>query len=123
MKRDMDLIRTILQRIESDQDLTIEGYGSEEILYHIALLKDAGFIDASLATGESGQIVGAAVQRLTWDGHGFLDAARDDTLWRKAREHVLKPAASWTFSLLMEWLKQEAHRRVFGVPDSSSSST
>jgi len=120
MKRDMDLIRKILQRIEADQDLNLDDYSTEEICYHVALLKDAGFLEAFLSTGESGDITGVSVTRLTWQGHDFLDATRDDTLWCKAREHVLKPAASWTFSLLLEWLKQEAHRRVFGVPPSSS---
>jgi hypothetical protein len=120
MKRDMDLIRTILQRIESDQDLTIEGHGSREISYHVALLKDAGFLDAYLLTDGFGRIDRAVVKRLTWDGHEFLDATRDDTLWRKARKHVLKPAASWTFGLLLEWLKREAHRRVFGGPPDGS---
>jgi hypothetical protein len=60
------------------------------------------------------------VKRLTWQGYDFLQVTRDDTVWSKAVKHVFKPATSWTVSLLLEWLKQEAHRRVFGSPGSSS---
>ena len=55
MKRDMDLIREILLECE-EQDGTdrmiqvkIEGHSDEEINYHMVLLKDAGFIEASVA--------------------------------------------------------------------------
>jgi hypothetical protein len=125
MKRDMDLIRTILQRVESDesarpkQPLEIPEHTPEEINYHIALLNDAGFVDATIRGSGQSSVSLAAIQRLTWHGHEFLDAARDDTIWRKAKEHFLKPTASWTVSLLFEWLKQEAHRKLFGVPSSS----
>ncbi len=40
-------------------------------------------------------------------GCDFLDAARSDTLWAKAKTSVIKPSASWTFDLLKEWLKAE----------------
>jgi hypothetical protein len=125
MKRDMDLIRAILQRVESDESITpaqpleIPEHTPEQVNYHIALLKDAGFIEAAIDGDLSGAVTSAFIDRLTWQGHEFLDASRDDAIWRKAKEHFLKPAASWTFSLLLEWLKQEAHRKLFGVPSSS----
>ncbi|MGO8839441.1 MAG: DUF2513 domain-containing protein [Limisphaerales bacterium] len=54
--------------------------------------------------------------RLTWAGHDFLDAARNDTIWNKAKDEFLKPGISWTFSILFEWLKQEARQRFFPTP-------
>jgi hypothetical protein len=47
------------------------------------------------------------VFEITWAGHEFLQSIKDDTLWKKAKEDVLKPTASWTFAILAEWLKQE----------------
>ena len=61
----------------------------------------------------------AAIVRLTWAGHDFLDSSRDNKIWKLAKEHVIKPGASWTFSLLLEWLKQEARHRVFGAAPGS----
>ncbi len=42
---------------------------------------------------------------LTWAGQEFLSAAKDDSLWTKAKETVLKPGASFTFDRLFDWLK------------------
>lgn len=129
MKRDMDLIRAILQRIESgegvtpEQPIEIDGHTELEISYHVALLKDADFIEATIQGDNFEAVAFVHVDRLTWQGHEFLDLSRDDTIWRKARQHFLKPAASWTFSLLLEWLKQEARSKLFGVPPNSSGST
>ena len=55
--------------------------------------------------------------RLTWSGHEFLDAMRDDNVWKKVRYHVIKPGVSWTVSLLFEALKNEARIRL-GLPSS-----
>ena len=120
MKRDMDLIRQILQSAEA---LEFEDGEPPELYqakttneaYQIAIMKDAGLVDADVdSTGRSPS--GATVIRLTWAGHDFLDSCRDNKIWEMAKEHIIKPGASWTFSLLSEWLKQEVHRQVFGVP-------
>jgi hypothetical protein len=52
------------------------------------------------------------ILRLTWQGHDFLDAARNDTIWSKAKEKFLKPGISWTFSIVFDFLKAEAHRQI-----------
>ncbi|MFZ1073703.1 MAG: DUF2513 domain-containing protein [Verrucomicrobiia bacterium] len=44
--------------------------------------------------------------RPTWDGHEFLDAARNDTIWRKAGEQIKKSGVDVTLSLLKEILNQ-----------------
>ena len=53
------------------------------------------------------RIIAALIWRLTWAGQDFADAISSDTLWCKAKENVLKPAGSWTFDVLKEWLKAE----------------
>lgn len=85
--------------------------------YQIELMRDAGLVDAVVDT-VSGIPSEAAIIRLTWAGHDFLDSSRDSKIWKLAKEQVIKPGASWTFSLLMDWLKQQAHQQVFGVPPS-----
>jgi hypothetical protein len=55
------------------------------------------------------------IHRLTWQGHEFLQSMRDETIWKKAKEHVLKPGASWTFEILKEWAKAELKERL-GIP-------
>jgi hypothetical protein len=116
MKRDMDVVRLILMRQESGEaPPELAKYTEDLIVYNVALMKDAGLVEAVIANDADGSPRAAVIIRLTWAGHDFLDAARDDTLWRKAKEKVLKPTASWTFGLLMEWLKQEIRTRIPGL--------
>jgi hypothetical protein len=123
MKRDMDLIRQILSNAEArdfEGGEPPEPYQAQTVeeAYQITLMNDAGLVQADCVS-EAGMPVNATIFRLTWAGHDFLDAARDDTIWKKAKETILKPGFSWTFSVLAEWLKQEAQKKIFGVPPAS----
>jgi Hypothetical protein (DUF2513) len=115
MKRDMDLCREILRRLEENPDprrpveIEIEGRSRQEIVYQIHLLWQAGLIEAIDASTISA--MNYRPQRLTWAGHEFLDAARDDTIWRRGKERVLKGAGGLTFDLLLAALKAEIRSR------------
>jgi hypothetical protein len=110
MKRDPDLVRQIcfaVEDLEPGQYLQeVDGVDESAFAHHVALM-----IDAGLVSGDVVQMLGstahAHVERLTWTGHDFADAARSDTLWKKAKDNVIKPGASWSFDLLKEWLKAE----------------
>ena len=119
MKRDMDLVRQILQDAEAHEaGQPSLNTNDSKYAYHIALMKDAGLLDAIVRTGVHGEPTDAVIKNLTWEGHDFLDAARDDTLWEAAKDKFLKPGISWTFSVLVEWLKQEIRRKVLGSASS-----
>lgn len=105
MKRDLDLIRHILITIEestSDElPATFDGYTKDVIAYHITLLRDdAEYVTYDGRTRPDGNYTGI---RLTWNGHEFLDAARDNTRWEKAKRTVAK-LGGFTFTLLKEIL-------------------
>jgi len=114
MKRDMEMVRQLLLDAEAHDNkppfLTTD---DPSAVYHISIMKDEGLIKAVLRSDEYGVPRDAAIMSLTWTGHDFLDACRDDTIWRKAKDEFLKPGVSWTFSILLEWLKQEAKKRFF----------
>lgn len=118
MKRDMELIRAILMDLEGDEPKPdLNHWNDKQKAYHAALLLDAGLVKGNaieLYYQEEKRAI--ELHRLTWEGHEFLDATRDSKVWKLAKEKVLKPGASWTFSLLLEWLKQEAHQKIFGTP-------
>lgn len=93
MKRDMDLARSILLAVEADDspfgldglETAIEGADEATVGYHIDLLIDAGLVvgDEVSGFGDKGQVFCSV--RLTWTGHEFIDAARDDTRWNRAK--------------------------------------
>ncbi len=120
MKRDMDIIRLILMQQETGEaPPDLAKYPEDLVVYNVALMKDAGLLVAEIREGYGGSPRGAAIIRMTWAGHDFLDAARDDTLWRKAKEKVIRPTASWTFGILLEWLKHEIRSRIPGLEETS----
>ena len=104
MKRDMDLCRDILRQIEAHSDpnrpveLEAVGRTSQDIAYQVYLLDQACLIEATDAS--DGDEINFIPLRLTWQGHEFLDAARDDIIWRKAKDKVLGAAGGLTFDLL-----------------------
>lgn len=96
MKRDMDLVRLILLKIEEEYQVTaiynleIDGYCMESVAYHCQILHEAGLISAYNAQYADDQIWGFGVGSLTWEGHDFLDKIRDNSLWNKVKRTIAK---------------------------------
>lgn len=91
MKRDMDLIRLILLRVEeqdpntsSYESITIDGYTSGEVREHIKLLANAGMI-SDVHHDLDGNVW---VRSITWDGYDYLDKVRDNTIWKKTKDAI-----------------------------------
>ena len=125
MKRDFDLIRRIMAHIEtiqpghfSDENSFIvhlglgEEYDRATILEHIGLLIEENFVKGKIHKSFDGIIDAVRITGLTWKGYDFIDASKDESIWNKAKETILKPTVSITFSLLLEWLKEEAKKKI-----------
>lgn len=121
MKRDLDLIRKILLALEAHEHgfapekLQIEGYTEEQVDFHMYLLGEAGLAKVAENTVIGSASPSAFPLNVTWAGYEFLEAAKDETLWGKAKEKVMKPAGGVAFGVLLEWLKAEAKAKL-GIP-------
>ena len=123
MKRDMDLVRTILLRVEADAkfdgmlnpasaaDLGIEGHSDHEIAYNCAQLVEAGFLTGNTRMATQGTVI---IGKLTWQGHEFLDAVRDPDIWRKTKERA-KTVTTVGIGFLWEIAKAEIKAKL-GLP-------
>jgi hypothetical protein len=80
--------------------LHIEGHREEEILFHCELLVEAGLLQGQVVRGRSGERIGARLEKLTWEGSDFLDVARSETKWKKAKAQIVKTGVSWTFEIV-----------------------
>jgi hypothetical protein len=118
MKRDMDIIRKIVLTLrDSDTVISkVEGIPDNEYLVHAQLVIEAGLAEGNIAkSGHNLAIPGhVRLVRLTWPGQDFADAIKDDNIWNKAKEHVMKPAASWTFDILLKYLGSLITGNIFG---------
>ncbi len=126
MKRDMDLIRDLLLKLEaldvnafevatvSTENLDLDGYEAAQIDHHMALLYEAGLIVSGIdqdALGEGTWVF----RRVTWAGHDFLDTIRDPEVWKRTKEGASK-LGGWTFGLIKDlgtaYLKHKARERL-----------
>jgi len=110
MKRDLNLVREILlwatEQVNAgfSENPTLQGYTDEQIGYHVHIMEQAGLVAATDSTMLDGPGPSAILRSLTWEGHDFIDAARDDTVWGKVKSKILTSGASFSFGLLKEAL-------------------
>lgn len=91
MKRDMELIRTILVQVEERNETNMEDLLPEpadaearaRYGYHVQMLVDEGFLDGVDASSMDGPAW--LNLELKWRGHEFLSTLRDPTVWEKTK--------------------------------------
>jgi Hypothetical protein (DUF2513) len=114
MKRDMDLIRELLLKLESvpsemgdvfsfspeDKEVSVEGYTPAQIEYHLSLLREIGFIECP----GSQPMLGITFSGLTWAGHDYIGAVRNPDIWRKTKQGA-EAAGGFTTDILRDLAK------------------
>ena len=109
MKRDWDLIRKMILAIEDAPSgwapqLKFEGYTDAQVGYHAYLLIDAGLVRGETVAAFGSEAPVGHIYNLTWDGHEFAEAARDETRWRKALGIVQEKGGTVTIGVLTQLL-------------------
>ena len=116
MRRDMNLIRQLLLLYEGEEPKPdLSEFSEDQQVYHSALLVEAKLVDGSILNDETGYPRGTAVLRLTWDGHEFLDAARNESAWRAIRKKAVTAGVTLTFPILKHLLSRYIQEKL-GFP-------
>lgn len=109
MKRDLDLVRSILIYVEKAEDevdakdLVTDSWPFEIVAYHIRLMAHHGLVDLSDDTRDmNGETLSLTVSGLTWDGQDYLDAIRDPKVWAKVKKTVKEAIGSTTFEVVRQ---------------------
>ncbi len=104
MKRDMDLIRKILLVMEKDNetphDFESDGFSDGQVGFHVYLMADAGLIDAVDASSRANRLPYWNALNIRWAGYEFLDAAKNETLWTKAKSVLVEKGIPATIGIL-----------------------
>ena len=74
----------------------------------MALLIEAGLVLGQVINTLGPEVQDFIVERLTWDGHEFLDSIRSDTVWQKTKKMFTEQGLSMSFDLIKEGAKQVA---------------
>lgn len=111
MKRDWDLIRRLLIKIEALpteasqlNSNEIEGVDPDAAAYHFRLLLEANLIQVGCRDA-----LGPAwcyATRLTWSGHEFLDQIRRDTHWNGLKQRARERAIDLSFESILALARQ-----------------
>jgi len=118
MKRDINLIRAIMLQVESwpidkrGTNVEMQSVDPQVVSYHVMILDEAGLLKGQDASGLND--IDWFVDRLTWAGHEFVEAARDDTRWRNALSTIADKGGAVLFEIVKQVLVQLAKEAVFG---------
>ncbi|WED44324.1 DUF2513 domain-containing protein [Legionella cardiaca] len=94
MKRNWDMIREILLRVEELEPnalLTLESFASteyNEVSYHLEILQEAGLLHGTIHKTPGGSTHNFHLIRLTWLGHDLLESIRSETTWQAIKEQL-----------------------------------
>ena len=98
MKRDMDLMRNILLRIEEQSDVPPKKLHTDDfadlhkdlyvISLHIDLMCDAGLVEIFDVNIEHDGFKDFAISRLTLAGYEYLDAIRNRKVWVNVKKKI-----------------------------------
>jgi hypothetical protein len=117
MKRDMDLVREILLALEDGDTPLVPSQlpdrTPEEVSYHIHLLHEAGLIEGWTSKTLNSPLH-AVANRLTWEGHDFLEAAKNDRVWKKAKKIAAEKGGGLTLEVLKQLLSKLLTELVLG---------
>lgn len=115
VKRDVELIRRVMLAVEKSKDPyelvdpKFEGHTETEISYQIALLDDAGLLH-----GQDRSAIGIfrwSAGALTWSGHEFVEAVRDEAVWKEALTIAGMTDDGVVFEILQKALMQILEKR------------
>jgi hypothetical protein len=94
MKRDMDLVRSLLLRVEDlngpmMNDLMVDEKDADErarVGYHIRMLVHEDFLKGDDGSGMMHE--DWYNLQLSWRGHEFLDTLRSHTVWEQSKKYA-----------------------------------
>lgn len=122
MKRSWDTIREILLKVEEctlpAEVVRLSQFPKEraaEISYHAALLIEAGLVKGQVSQTIGPEVKDFFAQRLTWEGHEFLDSIRSNVVWEKTKSTFLEKGIEMTFDLVQSGASQVAGAMLRGA--------
>lgn len=96
MKRDLDLIRDMLIKIEDltpSKEVTLEDFlnissDKDKLYYHLELITDNNFISYKAIPSMGAKYNLFIIDRLTSQGHDYLDSVRDPKIYKETKSKI-----------------------------------
>ena len=107
MKLNHDCIRDLLLYLEDNlsmnnyiiaNNLSLNKYSSDDILYTADKLYEAGFLNCTRETEDEPIVV---IHSISYQGHQFLDTIRDNSVWKDTKSKLSK-LASYSIPIIQQ---------------------
>lgn len=109
MKRDLDLVRSILIYVENAagevdaDDMATERWPIEAVAYHVRAMAHHGLVDVSRdARDMNGNTIELTVAGITWDGWDYLDSIREPKVWGRVKKTLAGTVGSTTLDVVRQ---------------------
>lgn len=109
MRRDLDLVRSILIYVEnadSEVDassMATERWSIELVAYHVRLIAHHGLIDVSHDIRDmNSSTIELTVAGITWDGRDYLDSIREPKVWERVKKILADTVGSTTLDVVRQ---------------------
>lgn len=114
MQRDWNLIRHILLKVESlsagetMDAIQIDNFDAPTIAEHVRILLNKGLLAGKMYDTNCGSTY--LITGMSWDGHDFLENAKNDTVWKKVMSESKARGTSMTMVVLNGLLTKAAQK-------------
>lgn len=109
MKRDLDLVRSILLYVENaddevdTDDMAAERWPIETVAYHVGLMEHHGLLDVLQDFRDmNGTTIELVVAGITWDGQDYLDSIREPNVWDRVKKTLASTVGSTTLDAVRQ---------------------
>lgn len=99
LKMDEDGYMNSLSHEELEQ--VLPNYKTEDIIYTVVKLKEAGFLDVKVTRASGNILVDVRVYDITFNGHEFLNDIRDDDNWKKVKD-ISKSVGAFSINMIAQ---------------------
>ena len=79
----------------------LPNYKTEDIIYTVVKLKEAGFLDVKVTRASGNILVDVRINDITFTGHEFLNDIRDDNNWKKVKE-IAKSVGAFSINMIAQ---------------------
>lgn len=120
MKRDMDLVRKLMFKIEDEcgpreiLELHMDGVDDDTVTAHLAIMGEAGLLHPVVENGVP------RAMGLRWAGYEFLDTIREPEAWQTIKGRLGKVISYVSLSVIqgvaLEYAKERVRALGFPVP-------
>lgn len=99
LKMDEEGYMNSLSHEELEQ--VLPNYKTEDIIYTVVKLKEAGFLDVKVTRASGNILVDVRINDITFTGHEFLNDIRDDDNWKKVKD-IAKSVGAFSINMIAQ---------------------